>query len=90
LKKALPIVVISLIALGILIQLIPYGHDHSNPPVKSEPAWESPATRALAHRACFDCHSDQTGWPWYSNLAPASWLLTNDVMEGRQRLNFSD
>jgi hypothetical protein len=90
LKKILLIVVISLIALGILIQLVPYGHDHSNPPVKSEPAWDSAATRALAQRACFDCHSNQTTWPWYSKLAPASWLVTKDVMEGRQRLNFSD
>lgn len=71
------------------IQLVPYGRDHTNPPVSGEPAWDSAATRALAVRACFDCHSNQTSWPWYSNIAPVSWLLQHHVAEGRQSLNFS-
>lgn len=41
-------------------------------------------------RACNDCHSNQTVWPWYSNIAPASWLVVNDVNEGRVHLNFSN
>jgi hypothetical protein len=41
-------------------------------------------------RACFDCHSNETVWPWYSNIAPVSWLVQNDVNEGRGRLNFSE
>jgi hypothetical protein len=41
-------------------------------------------------RACFDCHSDETVWHWYSNIAPFSWLIQHDVDEGRRRLNFSD
>ena len=90
LKRIVIFAVIGLVAAAALIQLVPYGHDHPNPPVKSEPAWDSPQTRALAQRACFDCHSNQTVWPWYSNLAPVSWLVYGDVMEGRQRLNFSD
>lgn len=73
-----------------LIQLIPYGRDHTNPPVVKEPNWNSPQTRELAVRACFDCHSNETVWPWYSNIAPISWLTQRDVDEGRQRLNFSD
>ncbi len=73
----------------LLIQLVPYGHDHTNPPVTGEPAWDSPATKVLAQRACFDCHSNETAWPWYSNVAPVSWLLQRHVTEGRQRLNFS-
>jgi hypothetical protein len=73
----------------LLIQLVPYGHDHTNPPVTGEPAWDSPATKALAQRACFDCHSNETAWPWYSNVAPVSWLLQRHVTEGRERLNFS-
>lgn len=77
-------------AVALLMQLIPYGHDHTNPPVVAEPKWDSPRTRALAQRACFDCHSNQTVWPWYSNIAPVSWLVYGDVMEGRRRLNFSD
>ena len=73
-----------------LIQLVPYGREHSNPPVIAEPAWDSPATRALAKRACFDCHSNETTWPWYSHVAPISWFLQSHVEEGRQRLNFSE
>ena len=72
------------------IQLVPYGRDHTNPPVLSEPPWDSPATRAYAVSACFDCHSNQTAWPWYSNIAPISWLVQHDVDEGRQKLNFSE
>jgi hypothetical protein len=72
------------------IQLVPYGRDHINPPVGSEPAWDSPETRALARRACFDCHSNETEWPVYSRVAPASWLVQHDVAEGRTALNFSE
>jgi hypothetical protein len=76
--------------LGLLvIQLVPYGRDHTNPAVVSEPVWDSPATRATAVTACFDCHSNQTVWPWYSNIAPMSWLIQRDVDEGRDHLNFS-
>ena len=76
--------------LGLLvIQLVPYGRDHTNPAVVSEPVWDSPATRAMAVTACFDCHSNQTVWPWYSNIAPISWLIQRDVDEGRDHLNFS-
>lgn len=82
--------IVILVAGFLLIQIIPYGRAHQNPPVVSEPAWDSPQTRALAKRACFDCHSNETVWPWYSNIAPASWLNQRDVDEGRQRLNFSD
>ena len=74
----------------LVIQTIPYGRDHSNPPVRQEPAWDSQQTRALASSACFDCHSNQTNWPWYSNVAPASWLIQRDVDGGRQKLNFSE
>lgn len=74
----------------LLIQLIPYGHNHANPPVVAEPNWDSPQTRALAKRACFDCHSNESVWPWYSNIAPVSWLVQRDVDEGRRRLNFSE
>lgn len=73
----------------LLIQLVPYGRAHTNPPVTGEPGWDSPATKALAVRACFDCHSNETTWPWYSNVAPMSWLLQRHVDEGRQKLDFS-
>lgn len=74
----------------LLIQLVPYGRDHSNPPVVNEPNWDSPQTRELALRACYDCHSNETVWPWYSNIAPISWLVQRDVDEGREYLNFSE
>lgn len=74
----------------LLIQFIPYGRDHTNPPVIAEPAWDSPQTRALFFRACADCHSNETKWPWYSNIAPASWLITRDVMQGREEFNVSE
>jgi len=71
------------------IQLVPYGRSHTNPAVAAEPAWDTPQTRALAVRACFDCHSNQTEWPWYTNVAPISWLTQRHVDEGRSKLNFS-
>jgi hypothetical protein len=71
-------------------QLVPYGRDHTNPPIVSEPAWDSPQTRALAKTACFDCHSNEVVWPWYMSVVPLSWLAVRDVEEGRDELNFSD
>ncbi len=62
----------------------------TNPPVVQEPNWDSPETRALAQRACFDCHSNETTWPIYTNLPPVSFLLRNHVYEGREKLNFSE
>lgn len=79
-----------LMALGLALQLVPYGHARTNPPVRQEPAWDSPTTQDLAVRACSDCHSNQTVWPWYAKVAPVSWLIQSDVDRGRQRLNFSE
>lgn len=87
-------IAIGLGVLGVLgflaIQLVPYGRNHTNPPVVREPIWPSPEVRALAKRACFDCHSHEVVWPWYSNLAPVSWMIQRDVDEGRRKLNFSE
>ncbi len=74
----------------ILIQLIPTWLLQKNPEVLAEPNWDSPQTRELAQRACFDCHSNETVWPWYSRVAPVSWLITFDTLRGRQHLNFSE
>ena len=73
-----------------LMQLVPYGRTHSNPPTTLEPSWNSPRTRDLAERACFDCHSNHTRWPWYANVAPMSWVVQMDVETGRGVLNFSE
>jgi len=72
-----------------VIQFVPYGRDHTNPAVSAEPEWDRPETRALAVRACYDCHSNETAWPWYTEIAPVSWLATNHVEEGRAILDFS-
>lgn len=79
-----------LIAVLLALQLVPYGRDHTNPATTREPAWSSPAVRALAQRACFDCHSNETVWPWYAQIAPVSWLVQNDVDEGREHWNISE
>jgi Haem-binding domain len=88
--RTILIIIAVLIALFLVVQLIPFGRNHTNPAVVSEPNWDSTATRDLVKRACFDCHSNETVWPWYSNIAPVSWLVYSDVTEGRQRMNFSD
>ena len=88
--KTFLLAVVAVIVLFGLIQLVPYGRNHTNPAVVAEPPWNSPQTRALAVRACFDCHSNETVWPWYSNVAPVSWLIQRDVDEGRLRLNWSE
>jgi hypothetical protein len=44
----------------------------------------------ILRTSCYDCHSNQTSFPWYSKVAPASWLLAMDIREGRDNLNFSD
>ena len=83
-------IVIVVVVIVAALQLAPYGRDHTNPPVREEPPWQGQQTRALLVRACFDCHSNETTWPWYSNVAPLSWLIQNDVQEGRAALNFSE
>ena len=70
------------------LQLLP--DKRTNPPVVNEPPWDSPQTRELAARACFDCHSNETKWPWYSNIPPATQLIWREVRKGRSELNYSD
>lgn len=78
------ILILLLLAGG--IQLIPI--NRSNPPVTAE--LNAPAeVMALLRPACYDCHSHETVWPWYSRVAPVSWLVASDVWEGRKHLNFS-
>jgi mono/diheme cytochrome c family protein len=90
LAQKIRLAALALIGLAFLIQLIPYGRDHTNPEAKREPAWDDPATRELFFRTCRDCHSNETQWPWYSSVAPASWLVQRDVEEGRSHFNVSE
>lgn len=73
----------------ILIQFVPVPSLRHDPPVLAQPSWNSPLTRSLAVRACYDCHSNRTRWPWYSRIAPVSWLVAHHVAEGRAALDFS-
>ena len=63
----------------------------SDPAAAFEAVVKPPAHAAsVVARSCRDCHSNQTVWPWYSAVAPASWLVARDVREGRAHLNFSE
>ncbi len=76
-----------LLAVLALAQLWPI--DRDNPAVTA--AFTEPASiRGIIERACYDCHSNQTKWPWYAYVAPVSWLVAHDVHEGREHLNFSE
>ena len=67
-------------------QLVPI--DRENPPVETEiPA--PPEVRQILERACYDCHSNESKWPWYGYVAPASWLVAYDIEEAREHMNFS-
>lgn len=85
-----PRVAIAAIAAFALIQLVPYGRTHANPPARSQPSWDSPRTKALFAQACGACHSNLTTWPWYSDVAPVSWLVQHDVEDGRGRFDVSE
>jgi len=78
-----------LVASLVVIQVVPYGRDHTNPPGGRQIAWDSPRTQELMTDACMDCHSNLTKWPWYSNVAPISWLVQSHVDDGRDELNLS-
>jgi hypothetical protein len=82
-KKSLWIVA----GLAVAIQFI--RPDRSNPPGTREIRWDSDATAEIARSTCYDCHSNQTVWPWYSSVAPISWLVAKDVVDAREHLNFS-
>jgi hypothetical protein len=92
-KRRSKLVIILLTLAGILavffiaIQLITV--NRSNPPVTTQLNWDSPQTKTLAYRACMDCHSNETTWPWYAYVAPSSWLIYYDVERGRSELNLS-
>ncbi len=86
-RPLLPRLLLGLLAALVLIQLVPYGRAHTNPPAQTEPQWANAETKALFDRACADCHSNRTKWPWYSNVAPVSWFVQKHVDEGRYYFN---
>ena len=62
--------------------------NRTNPPVQADFRGLTEVVSVL-RRACYDCHSNETVWPWYSRVAPVSWVIAHDVNEGRAALNFS-
>ena len=74
------------IAVVIVLQFVPVAR--VNPPERGQPPAPS-EVQAIFQRACYDCHSNETRWPWYSSVAPVSFLIARDVDEGRRQLNLS-
>lgn len=89
-KKIIAALLIAGIILFVSIQFIPSSLSHHNPPVTGEPQWNSAETRATFFKACADCHSNETRFPWYSTVAPVSWLVDDDVQSGRKHFNISE
>ena len=86
-KPAARSVIFAFAGLFVVAQLVPIRHD--NPPAGAGPAMPAPVA-AILKRSCNDCHTNETIWPWYSHVAPVSWLVARDVNGGRRHLNFSE
>jgi len=84
--KLIKKVAIFLVIATVAMQFIPV--ERSNPSDRGQPA-APPEVTTILRRACYDCHSNETSWPWYAKLAPISFLLSRDVKDGRKELNFS-
>ena len=80
-------ILIGVAGIIIAIQFIPV--DRSNPPVEGD-LMEATELKTVFKKSCYDCHSNETIWPWYSYVAPVSWLVADDVHKGRKHLNFSN
>ncbi len=79
----------TLIGAGVVavgIQFVTVRRD--NPPVTANLVAPPPVEEIL-RRSCYNCHSNETRWPWYSHVAPVSWFVAHDVHEGRQHMDFS-
>jgi hypothetical protein len=80
-------IIIAIVLLAAGIQFIPA--KRTNPDVAYD--FDGPAkVKAILQKSCYDCHSNETRWPWYSYIAPASWLVSHHVEDGRKHLNFSE
>ncbi len=86
-------VFLGIVVIAIVIQFI--RPDMSLPPVNPTHTIQAvmnlpPSIDSTIHRACYDCHSNESRWPWYSQISPVSWWLKSDVTDGRNALNFSE
>lgn len=92
-RRTLRIAALPLLAFFVAIQFV--RPERTNPPVVPGHTLDAsarvpPEVQAALRRACMDCHSNETRWPWYSHVAPVSWFLVNHVNHGRRHLNFSE
>jgi hypothetical protein len=88
-KKVLLTLVVGAVVVAVGIQFVPVRDVGSNPPARFKMD-SPPEVEAIFRRACFDCHSNETRWPFYSKLAPLDWVVARDVHNGRNHLNFSE
>jgi hypothetical protein len=84
-----------LVCLGVAVAIQVMRPPRTNPPVDPAATIAAhvaipPPVQAILTRACYDCHSNETRWPWYSGVAPISWFVISHVNGGRRALNFSD
>jgi hypothetical protein len=86
-NRLLRVVVPAIVLVAVGIQFVPV--DRTNPPVQAVVA-APPEVYDVLERSCFNCHSNQTEWPWYSYVAPVSWLVVRHVNEARQEMNFTE
>lgn len=92
-KKALRFLAAGSLLVLIIIQFIPVdlpenNSDHSKDMVQTENAPDE--VKFILSKSCYDCHSNQTVYPWYSKVAPVSWLVAKDIREARDEMNFSE
>ena len=85
--KSITKILIGLAAGALAIQIIQ--PDRTNPEVTADFDGPEPV-KAILQTKCYDCHSNETTWPWYSYIAPVSWWVADHVIEGREELNYSD
>jgi len=83
------VAIVALVIFG-LIQLVPFGRPQKATAGTGEPKWATPQTRELMVRACFSCHSNEVSYPWYSSVAPVSWVVQHHIDEGRGAVNYSN
>lgn len=80
-------ILIGIVILLVVIQF--FGPEKTNPPVKADLIADV-SVKTILKTSCYDCHSNETVYPWYSNIVPVSYFLMNHINEGREHLNFSD
>ena len=86
-RKPFRLILTILLVTIVVAQFVPVTRD--NPPAMADFDGAA-AVKQVLKKSCYDCHSNETIWPWYSYVAPASWLVASDVDEARHKLNFSD